>query len=488
MADVEQWVNLPKDANLEDGKYATSTERMGAVHISLKFAKDTAAAAKYRVVPDGKNLEYGEDELKRNVSFALRAKGAAVGAATEIDPNVPLDLPGCGGNKYTIEAKDAKGTVVSTSDTIVARRLLHYQLVRMSGCFEASDNAEIDSILDKVVTKVWDGDRSVRLLRVSDAGEVAPMAVYDVVDSNNKSKGSTYDAFLERVAKTVKLKSDKVGFAVAWVPYLAKQKRSVRVFTGIQLKKGKDKGTDGAGWELDKANKKLVITLPKNTHLWHGFSKSWDDGKKWLDTALLSFKRTGTGDASNREGLLRDATHASIEGAKIGTYGGYGSFSLDLADAWEFVEKRLELDVEIAVAVHVVASWLNGLSFGKMGAIAVADRGRWTKRDADAKLQTLLHEMGHRFGLVASGNQTTKRKKTHTPDAPGTYYDEYTVKGTTHRGAHCNLGATWDAGKKQWSGTPGCVMFGESKKGRKDDLCGECAKTFRKADLSDISR
>src|SRR5689334_20010966 len=130
---------------------------MGAVYIKLKFAKDTPAAAKYRVVADGGNLAYGDKELDRNDNFKLRAKG----------------------------------TVVATSDTIVARRVLHYQLVRMADVFDATDKSEIDDIVGKVVDKLWKDERSVRLIRVDDCGEVAAMAVYDVVDSKGKKTSST---------------------------------------------------------------------------------------------------------------------------------------------------------------------------------------------------------------------------------------------------------------------------------------------------------
>jgi hypothetical protein len=83
-----------------------------------------------------------------------------------------------------------------------------------------------------------------------------------------------------------------------------------------------------------------------------------------------------------------------------------------------------------------------------------------------------IHEIGHRIGMVASGEKKL-------PDKPATYY-----LGGGHVGDHCSkgvpAGANLDSAEAERLSQ--CVMFGATN--LKTAFCGDCAPVVKKLDLS----
>ena len=98
------------------------------------------------------------------------------------------------------------------------------------------------------------------------------------------------------------------------------------------------------------------------------------------------------------------------------------------------------------------------------------------------------------MGMVAYGDKdhsaTNKsfHKNPKLPNAPSTLYGENRgVNDKGHQGPHCEKGVTYTAATNNWSGAPGCVMFGAtgtSSASSPKEYCSECTDIVKKLDLS----
>jgi hypothetical protein len=126
----------------------------------------------------------------------------------------------------------------------------------------------------------------------------------------------------------------------------------------------------------------------------------------------------------------------------------------------------------LKLKVNVVDRWRNGLSFGGGNLICIASKVLWRDRDAAEMNQTLIHEMGHKIGMVCDGTGSS-------PDAPSL---RYTERG--HVGPHCHKGLALADDFRVVTSGAGCVMFGASVTGRPNEFCDLCTPAVRKIDIS----
>ena len=118
--------------------------------------------------------------------------------------------------------------------------------------------------------------------------------------------------------------------------------------------------------------------------------------------------------------------------------------------------------------------------------ITVAKIGWWEENNDTKRLQILNHEMGHKLGMVQDG---TGRRLDPPPTLYGNIRNGPKANNKDHQGPHCEKGANYAGG--QWTGTPGCVMFGATAcrdaAGNvalsPSTYCGPCEKIVRKLDL-----
>src|SRR5690606_21362815 len=120
--------------------------------------------------------------------------------------------------------------------------------------------------------------------------------------------------------------------------------------------------------------------------------------------------------------------------------------------------------------------------------ITCSRRPLWEDMPVNTREYTWNHEVGHRFGMVAYGDNQSIPGYKNLPNAPPHLYSDATGPNYGgHRGPHCGKGATYNAATDSWSGTPECVMFGANGiAGRHapKEYCEDCAKVVRKLDLS----
>jgi len=226
------------------------------------------------------------------------------------------------------------------------------------------------------------------------------------------------------------------------------------------------------------------------------------------------FRVFGSADWGNKEKfsdeLLKDLLEgfSDIElGKKTRGAGGVKSIKLTFdADRYGRLFRARKGTIEIKC--WAVGGFQGGYSTGNSNLIVVCKRSWWTKGITDSeRRQTAVHELGHKIGMAATGDRPFPANPGandvnfidhSTPDSHGSLYGEYhrgansNAKG--HVGNHCEKGMTaYDASKDQWSGTPGCVMFGgsptrDAATGQWNDtpieFCGDCAESVRKVDLN----
>ncbi|OHB82397.1 MAG: hypothetical protein A2Z38_00225 [Planctomycetes bacterium RBG_19FT_COMBO_48_8] len=128
--------------------------------------------------------------------------------------------------------------------------------------------------------------------------------------------------------------------------------------------------------------------------------------------------------------------------------------------------------------IKLTINWVNrfrgGLSYSDGNLISICTRAFWQSEDTDEMNQTLIHEMGHKVGMMPDG---TGKK----PDKTETFYDS--SKG--HVGTHCYKGLPDGEVKYNKPGdgaSSQCVMYGATN--GKSAFCDKCTPAVRKQDIS----
>jgi hypothetical protein len=126
----------------------------------------------------------------------------------------------------------------------------------------------------------------------------------------------------------------------------------------------------------------------------------------------------------------------------------------------------------IEATVHVVDRMRGGLALGGANQTCVCTRAWWNDQPGSKQECTIIHEMGHKVGMVADGTG-------NLPDKVSTHYS-----GSGHVGDHCREGCA--AGQANYATTANrdasdCVLFGSVNE--KNAFCSNCEKAVKKLDL-----
>lgn len=168
-----------------------------------------------------------------------------------------------------------------------------------------------------------------------------------------------------------------------------------------------------------------------------------------------------------------------VSGSKV-----YRKLSVETGQIARVLKKKKypTKDIERAVVrvrMNLITGGINGFSAGSQGrGMLIAQATRRTsgeKRDDDKLATTVMHEMGHKIGMVASG--VDSRKSRYIEATPF----QYTGKG--HKGSHCHRDVADEAADSYRGGGGTCVMFGESGSARKDTFCPDCGKALKKINI-----
>lgn len=402
MAKIEQWVNLPKDKKFaEDG---ITLERCGKLSVELTFEKDDIPVMyKAKVTPVGSdNAVYSDEEKKRNPNFKLTQGTIGISDKKTITLE-DIQLPAAGGNKYKIEVKDDSGNVVSTSVEVETRRKLYYQVVKMKDM-----KATISILTSHLEDEFWSPSKKhyIKLKQIKSKGDISGYSNFDVHQQ---------DEIPALTKKNYSTNKDPFCFVVTLVDQMAASGRKKIEELNLTIKKGKP----------------ISVLILKD--IWLNLDKPDIPEAKWLFSAKF----------------VEDTTGKIFDLINYVTPDGKHTVKVDTSNLPDKAKGKIELDVKI------VDRFRTGLSFNK-NLICIATRVFWEQRiDGDMK-QTLVHEAGHKIGMVANGKgKLPKKQTTH-------YY---------MRGDHCN------------SNINTCVMYESIHPNVNNRFCSVCNKSIAKLDL-----
>ncbi len=433
----DQYVNLPYEDKWVDGKIIKNKDRLSREpRIKVKFDKPGSHSFKIKLVPGGSNAVYSSAEKGRNSNFKYQDKEQSYttdGDGTKIIDDLFIAVSG--NDTYTLSATDAKGKTVKSSAGITTKRFFHYVEIKMKG---------LSSVAKNLSTFESEFGRNFMTAKALSSVQMKHMENIDRNDSN------TFKS-LARTAYNTSTAGAKEPYCVTvgYTDHLAVKNK------GALRKKNVDFGSGKPKVLINIRGKGLNVATVKERPLWKDIVK----GDDWFISCKYKLDGGGT---------WKDIPQKKCVAKQKPRYPkGYCN--------------NVEIDVSSLPAgkgtIRLEVNWVDrmrgGLSFGGGSLVCICTRAWWQDISTTEQNQTLIHEVGHKVGMVADGSG-------NLPDKVSTHYKD---KG--HVGNHCYNGnsgglSTYnsaDAGRKSV-----CVMFGATN--GKTKFCGNCHPVVRKLDIS----
>jgi hypothetical protein len=353
-------------------------------------------------------------------------------ATTDDDGTKVLDevsLGAAAGDEYYVEAKlkeDGDGSA-KKSKTLTVKPVVYYYLLEMQDVKAVADHGEVE---DKYTR------HNIQLCIVG--GGVAPLY---------RNLGSTATAFKNAIRGPFQVLPEKALephiLVIAYVHYIAEKRECV-----LRKKVGKPLPSP----------LEILVKLPGDKtkeYLWRKIDSDADED--WFISAEYQY---------HPENDLGETKSQIIKKDELEPVG------------FSKVEVKAKLPPgpgTIKLKVRV-ADFKNGRSYPN-NLIVIATRVRDKTRLQPELTQTVIHEIGHKFGFVPDGT---------TLDEGCYHYERH-----GHRGNHCSFPHKLTEKQKddeafsckELNGT--CVMFGQSNPARKKEFCDDCSKRLRRQDLCD---
>jgi len=439
--DGEQFVNLDTDTKWVDNTIVSSEHRLGfEPKLYIEFDLPGVSEFTLKAVPSSKNEDYTSPEKSRNTKFTYleaEKKYQTQSTGKLIVSDAFLNVGG--NNSFHFEVSDTQGTTIK-SKKLKTKRRMFIQEIKMSGDAGKSAAKSISTVEREfkkqgflVETLVEETMTEMENIDVGDTGTYTT----EVRTAYQKSAGK---------------KKEPHVLVVGYTSHLAVKTTNRQLSkTAVTVGPGAPKVTiniAGAG----KTNP-AVSRKP----LWQEIVT----GEGWFESA--SFEDAATGVVTAIDERYCDAIPVNSANPHYST--------------------KVEIDVsKIATpqtgTLTLTVTWVDrmraGLSFTANSLICVCTKGYWQTKSASAQNEVIIHEMGHKIGMVPDGTGIL-------PDKTTTFYDS--TKG--HVGTHCHKGipggqARYDASAD--SALSACVMYGSTN--GHSGFCNHCAVAARKQDVS----
>jgi len=452
---VEQWINLTKDSKFVADEIPND-KRLGELHYELTFAKAILAEYKVKVEPVDA-ATYTADEMNRNLRFTLQHSRVSNNSGKKkLKVDDTITLPAAGGGEFKVKAK-LKKKVVEAEKIFTVRRKLFYQVMQMTGLTASATGSMEQSF--------WNPGKKY-YIKMKREGGVPSVPMIHNLHTNNEHHNFITNA---RAAFSLKSKGE-CAYAIVFVNYIAEPGRFAQQAT-VPVDLGSKLFNRGSGTE---------VTIPVDECLWHDIDPADDLAKKWLIGGTVKFQEAGS--TTWRNIPLNPDDFSVDTSSPQYTYGGHKKIKIRLETSvgqnW-FSRKKGTLRVKLTLMN--APGWTNGFAYRDLPLIAIAKKVIWQDQPGNTLAYTLVHEVGHKVGMVPDGQHLL-------PKAPTTLYGDQPHNQNSHTGPHCSLGAVYAGG--YWSGAPACVMFGANGawagtvlNHAPDTFCGECEQALRKMDL-----
>ena len=432
---TDQYVNLPREDKWVDKPEIKNKDRLGIrPRIKVRFDRPGSHSFRVKLIPDPKNNAYTESEKGRNANF--RHEETSKSYTTDADGTKILDddfaLVGGGGYKFKAEAEDDYKNVVRTG-WITTKRLIYLVEVKMKGL------KSIAKSLNPMMTEYKKHHLIIKRL--------PPVEMEHLENVGKEFYALQAKARKAYAASPAVRAKEPYVLAIAYTDHLA-----VKNYHQELRKPGVRGGAKGGKVIVPVRGKGLDSDEIEDRNLWWGVEEKVD----WFESAKF---------------VAADGSSTRIPKEKCRPIPGAGK---------KYGAKQIEVDVsdlpdkpgELVLTVNWIDHMRGGLSFTTGNMVSICMRVWWTDVSDEEQHAVAIHEVGHRIGMVASGEKKL-------PDKPGSYY-----LGGGHVGDHCSkgvpAGANLDSAEAERLSQ--CVMFGATN--LKTAFCGDCAPVVKKLDLS----
>ncbi|HIJ70409.1 MAG TPA: hypothetical protein HPP87_03495 [Planctomycetes bacterium] len=426
---VQQYVNLPEENKWVSDGIENIDRLTNLIRAKVRFTREGAERFRIRIIPGDSNATYSDDEKGRNNDYDYRPQREQT-VTTEADGTKVLEdqfsLAVAGGNSYTLEAEDDHGNTVQ-SDEIQVRRRVFLQEIKMEGAPCASS------------LSTFTGEFTNHHLQIIQLPSVQMARIENLGADSTPFENAARNAYRSSQGKN----KEPYCVAIGYTDHEAVKDANVTLNYN-NMRVGPGQGPLSLG---------IVNAAGNHGYLWNNIVT----GEGWFVSA--SFLENGAAESARVNILEGKCTSVQASG-----------FPADMCDSVRVVVSDLTTTVKqgtVRLVVNVVNRMRGGLSFTDSNLICVCTRAWWSTVSEADQNQTMIHEMGHKIGMVPNNDDLDR--------LPNQYDD------SGHVGSHCHAGVSAMA---NYSGATGstCVIFGACN-GR-TAFCTDCAGAVKKQDVS----
>lgn len=440
---VKQFVNLSESDSFVDGKIVPDAYRAGnKIRLKVVFNKPGTYSFTVKCEPLDGNAQYTPGELARNPRFAYQKEQKSYTTGSDGSLALPLEdffVGAAGKDKYVFRATDASGVTVSTG-VLEVHRLIYYVELKMRSLTSCASSL---GLMEQVYAK-----HNIKLLKLP-AVEMTymPNIGQDDTETFQTNARSAY-------SKSLAVGKQPHAIAIAYTGHLAVKQENFPIRKSVAVGPGSPPVLLTITAEPTASG-----STPEPYFLWHGLGQ----GESWFVSAR--FIKAG-----------RTAANAiSIPVEKCAPVASNSAIPLQPNAVRIDVSALPHATGKIYLVVNIVDRMRGGISFFGGNLICVCTKAWWSTFDPKMQNEVIVHELGHKMGMVADGSGKL-------PDKTVSWYDD--AKG--HRGNHCFYGLSATQGRydsdADLSGSK-CVMYGVAND--LSDFCVNCAPAVQKVDLSD---
>ena len=436
-----QYVNLQRDQKWVDNSSIKSLGRLGyKPKLYVEFDLPGVSEFKLKVVSDAQNITYSDSEKSRNSKFNYLEEEKSY--QTESSGKLVISdafLDVSGGNKYHFECTCSEGKTLK-SHQLTTERKVFVQEIKMTGDSGKHSASSIDTVIAEYQSQGI-------LIESLTKQEMSPMENIGEHDA-----GAYITKVREAYKSTPGKKKEPHTLVVGYTSHLAVKT------TGRQLSKvNVSVGPTATAVVINIAGPGKTNSDIKAKYLWQNIVT----GEGWFERAYFK-------DATSH--IITEIAQADCSAVAVNSSNPHMS-------------RKVKVDVSKLPAgkrgkIVLILTWIDrmraGLSFNSNNLICVCTKAWWQNKTAAQQNQVIIHEMGHKIGMVPDGTSTL-------PDKITTFYGS--DKG--HVGTHCHHGipvgqTRYDASAD--SALSDCVMYGSTN--GHSAFCEYCSEAAKKQDIS----
>lgn len=438
---ADQYINLPTHKKWEYGGAKIKKDRIsGSLRFKVVFNQAGSHKFSVQLIAGAKNIQYTATEKSDNSKFDIKV-GVDSQKFFQTDADGTKIIEGefkaspAGNDEFSLQAEDDDCNVAKSS-AVVCKRLIYLVSIKMKTLSSVATSTSIlesefkkhgilfenlESVEMDHMPNISRPDKDPTALETNSSFQAKAVAEY------NSSKGPAHSPACVAVAYT-----DHLGVM-----------RADDVFTKAAVKVGAGESNVIIPTVTASGDKRFI---------WQNL-----DSRDWFVSATF----------------LKDGGDPSTDTVDIDKV---DCETIDLSRR-PGASQKVKIDVgclpagegTITLKINTLNYFRGGMSFGG-NLICVCTRSYWKNISTSKQNQIIVHEMGHKIGMVPTGSDKS------LPEKP---IKQYTGKG--HSGSHCHEGVGVLASYSGVSGST-CVMFGATN--GISAFCGNCEEIVKKIDLS----